>query len=175
MFSHLLKYLGLSLLIISLVLPAGLHFGAYHWQRKAIRKEVKAYFKSGLKATEIQVFHFSYADFAALEWEGKEEFIWQNHKYDLITQENSESGITIKAWLDDKESELRQRFHKLLKQHSPPSPQQDLKLIDFFKQYFFALNPSLVAWVDFELKMPYWLPPKSEKHQTLIAPPPRLV
>lgn len=172
MFSHLLKYLGLSLLIISLVLPAGLHFGAYHWQRKSIRREVKAYFKSGLKAEEIQVFHFSKENFAQLEWEEKEEFIWQDHKYDLISQEETESGFTIRAWLDDKESELRQRFHELLKQHSPPSPEQEVKLIDFFKQYFYEENLVALAVVGFNSKESFWLGPKSESHLALFYPPP---
>ena len=135
MFRYFLKYLGLLSLFLILVLPSMLNLGLYKWQRASIKKEVKAIFKSGLKSSEISHFTFSSEQFRKLEWEESSEFIYLGKKFDLIDLQEEEGRIYIQAWLDDKESLLRDRFHALLKKHLPSSTDTDLQLIDLFKGF----------------------------------------
>lgn len=174
MFKQALTYLGLSLLICSMVLPSGLHFGLYHYQRKQIRKTVKAHFISGLKKEETRIFNFSEVQYSKLEWDGDDEFVWQERKYDVIAQSSSADGIQIKAWLDDEESELRSRFHRLLRKNQAPPQGEDLKLIDHFKHFFFEEQSSEVAFAKCDPNFNPWQDPVSVPYLNLIGQPPNL-
>lgn len=158
MFRAFITYLGILSLILSLVLPSSLNLSLYHWQGSKIRQEVKAYFKAGLKDSELSTFTFSEIEYRALDWENEHEFIWNNSKYDIVSIVYQGPKIIVKAWLDDKESALRKRFHELLETHQPPPASSDtFKLIDFFKGFF---SP-LITW-QFEQEnpkfdsFPYW-------------------
>lgn len=142
MFRSIFTYLGLGALIISLILPSTLNYGLFKWQSKKVKKEVKALFKSGLQENELTIFHLEADTYQNLEWEEAGEFIWAGHKYDVLSVEIAKGSVILKAWLDDKESDLRQRFHKLLKQHQPQRNDSDLKLIDLFKSFYFQFNSS---------------------------------
>ena len=140
MFRSLFTYLGLGALIFSLILPSTLNYGLFKWQSKKVKKEVKALFKSGLQEDELTIFQLEAEAYRNLEWEEAGEFIWAGHKYDVLSIEIERGSVILKAWLDDKESSLRQRFHHLLKQHQPQRNNNDLKLIDLFKGFFFQFH-----------------------------------
>lgn len=173
MIGKVFTYLGLSLLICSMVIPSSLHFGLFHWQQKQIRKEVKAHFRAGLKPNEISQFQFTQAQFDNLDWEGRDEFFWKGHKYDIVTVKEEAGKIKVQAWLDDKESELRKRFHSLLGKQQPHPQEQDLKLIDYFKNYFIESLNLPKAFARWEAFSSFWQASFSEAHLPTISPPPR--
>jgi len=135
MFQKALKYLGIAAVCISIAVPSLMHFSMYHWQSLKIRQEVKAKFKEGLSADEIQHFSFNKNQYEALNREGEDEFIWQGHKYDIIKITRQGGKIFIEAWLDDAESALRHRFHDMLDRQLPRSTDSEINLLDFFKSF----------------------------------------
>lgn len=137
MFRYFITYLGLAALIASLIIPSVLNYGLYTWQSQKLKKEVKTIFKAGLEQSQISSFEFEAVQYQSLEREGKSEFFWEGHKYDLISLDFKKGKVLIKAWLDDKESSLNRQFHNLLKRHQPSSENNDQPLIDYFKGFYF--------------------------------------
>lgn len=174
MFRSLFTYLGLGAIILSLILPSTLNYGLFKWQSKKVKQEVKALFKSGLQEDELTVFRLEADAYRNLDWEEAGEFIWAGHKYDVLSVEIESGAVILKAWLDDKESSLRQRFHHLLKQHQPQQNNNDLKLIDLFKGFFFQLlSPSKSIMIEIS-QNDRWSSFYQSIFRLLESPPPLL-
>lgn len=174
MFRYFLKYFGALSLTFILVLPSLLNLGLYRWQRSTIKQEVKSIFKAGLKPSEISHFLFSKEELEHLEWEESHEFIYQGRKYDLISQCEEGGLVHIQAWLDDKESALRDRFHQLLKKHLPSSSDTEVQLIDLFKGFHQSLAEAILVSSPSNTLNGAYQPPSSKADLKLSLPPPRI-
>ena len=173
MFRYFLKYIGLLSLTSILVVPSVLNLGLYRWQRSAIKQEVKSLFKAGLKPSEISHFHFSQEELEKLEWEESQEFIYQGRKYDLISQSEEGGLVHLQAWLDDKESALRDRFHQLLKKHLPSTTDTEVQLIDLFKGFHQLHTLADLVSSPITVLNGIYQSSSSEVHLSACAPPPR--
>lgn len=173
MFRYFLKYIGLLSLTSILVVPSVLNLGLYRWQRSAIKQEVKSLFKAGLKPSEISHFHLSQEELEKLEWEESHEFIYQGRKYDLISQSEEGGLVHIQAWLDDKESALRDRFHQLLKKHLPSSTDTEVQLIDLFKGFHQPYTEADAVSSPISIFHSAYQASSSEEHLSTKGPPPR--
>jgi len=174
MYRYLLKYLGISSLIISLILPSVLNLSLFSWRSLELRKELKARFKSGIPESECTVFLLEALEYQNLDWENATEFFWKDHKYDLIALEVKQGRIQLMAWLDEEESELKRRFHQLLRQHPPEQEDCPLALIDHFKNYFLDWPSAGTAFAEYDFHVDSWINPESSAHLRNLSPPPRL-
>jgi len=172
MFRSLFTYLGLGALIFSLILPSTLNYSLFKWQSKKVKKEVKALFKSGLQEDELTIFQLEAEAYQNLEWEEASEFIWAGHKYDVLSIEIESGSVILKAWLDDKESSLRKRFHHLLKQHQPKRNTDALKLIDLFKGFYFQFVRPSKSWPSHTSYNDHWSSFYQSIYRLLESPPP---
>ena len=156
-------------------LPFLLHWGIYHYELQEIRKEVKAVFKAGLRADELDHFEWTTNEYAMLEWaEQDHEFYHQGLKYDVYSIEKKGDRIYVSAWLDHEESDLKQRFSQLLEKHQPKPNDKEQGFFQLLKNQFLPSAKVLLTPVGPELNF-------AKRNFDLIhwdlervSPPPRL-
>ncbi len=130
-------------------------------------------FKIGLDEEQITKFSLDPKSYSNLEWEEEGEFIWEGRKYDVISVELRDGVILMKAWLDDKESELRDQFHKLLKKHSPKNKKSDFSLIDYFKGFLSEVFDFETTTLKVHKHLTDYLIADYDSHIAEWSPPPR--
>ncbi len=82
-------------------------FVYFQYERRDIRKEIKTRLKAGVPKEDLVEFRFSSLEFKQLEWRKSNEFVWENHFYDIIEkQTNSHDSVVLKCISDKQEDKL---------------------------------------------------------------------
>ena len=176
MFRLAFKYLSVLGLSLVLALPFLWHLGIYELKQEQIRKEVKLLFKAGLDKRDLDRFEFSQESYSNLQWEdGRKEFLLSGHKYDVYSIEKDSASIIVYAWLDEQESELKQKFDQLLAQHHPQPQDQEEVLFQLLKQQH-LVSRSTLKQSNAQLKsaFPKWSTNLISIYLDRESPPPRL-
>ena len=176
MFRLAFKYLSVLGLSLVPALPFLWHLGIYELKQEQIRKEVKVLFKAGLDITELDRFEFSQESYQNLEWEdNRKEFLHAGRKYDVYSVAEDSETIIVYAWLDEQESELKQKFDQLLAQHHPQPQDQEEALFQLLKQQHLA-STSQLKQIEAQLKsaFPKWSADLIFFYLDRESPPPRL-
>ncbi|ASS49721.1 MAG: hypothetical protein A3D31_09075 [Candidatus Fluviicola riflensis] len=101
-------------LLICFTLPVG---GTYLWlryERKLVRREVKATLLKGLNKKELVLLTFTAAEEKMqLEWEHSGEFSFRNQKYDIVSRNKVGKRMHYWCWKDTKESAIDRRITEL--------------------------------------------------------------
>jgi len=92
--------------------------GTYLWlrfERKQVRREVKAHILNGIDRDQLTLLSFTHAQAAQqLTWEHAGEFTYRGEKYDVIEQQTNHSKTHYWCWHDTKESGLDQQLTDLV-------------------------------------------------------------
>lgn len=112
--SSYLKVITVILLAISINLPYFVTKHVLEFQRKAIRREVKAKINAGLKDEQLIKLVFNKSELSSrLVWHKIDEFEYQNKMYDIVRKHETTDSIEYFCWQDDDESEIKMMLNKM--------------------------------------------------------------
>lgn len=109
-----------------------------HWQKKAVRREVKKRINDGLKDDELVKLTFLKDDVnKLLKWAKKDEFDFNGLMYDIVRSWESKDSIIYMCWKDDDESKIKQRLNQLSElewsKKNTTNKKQNERKADFYK------------------------------------------
>ncbi len=141
-----LKYLLALLFGLSLLGPYFTNFICFKQAQLTHRKSIKKRFNASLNPEEFETLVFSHKEFAALNWDGDDEFYLGPKKYDLFKVELHGDSLTVWAWWDHAESSLEKRFHQMLhrSKNQPLKGKPSLSL-DKLSKYLAQQNTHLAS------------------------------
>jgi hypothetical protein len=151
------KLISILLLTCLFLTFAGYHL-VYYFQRAALKSEMKAFLKDQKKHKDVVQISFTDEELNELEWEGDDEFCFQDEMYDVIQKKNAGNKIVIDCIADKKETALLNEYQKTHKRstsnpttaqlfslqfvlpdnYSLQRPQKRIR--KYFIQYFFSLK-----------------------------------
>ncbi len=118
------RFVGIFLLICFTVPVAG----SYLWlryERKLVRREVKAALLKGLDKKDLVLLAFTREeDKALLTWEHSGEFSFHNQKYDIVSRKKVGEKMHYWCWKDTKESAIDRKISELTQQAWERNPQK---------------------------------------------------
>ena len=92
--------------------------GTYLWlrfERKQVRREVKAKILNGIERDQLTLLSFTYTQAAQqLTWEHAGEFTYKDEKYDIVEQHTNHGKTKYWCWHDTKESGLDKQLTDLV-------------------------------------------------------------
>ena len=104
-------------------------------ERMIVRKEIKKMIKASVPQHELTVFHFTEAEFDALQWvkPGKE-FILNDKMFDIVRKSESSGNITVHVINDTQERQLFADLDDQVNRQadSSPSSEAGIKLCKLF-------------------------------------------
>lgn len=143
-----MRALSVFALVLILVLPFWVGYLGLSWQKKAVRRSVKAALAQQLDEEELQLWRLSPAQARALEWEDNKEFEHQGQRYDVVRMAFQDGQVLIWCWWDHEESAIERRLEQLVRRalggdsdpHSPAASWGDC-----LKRVFTTTNWALTA------------------------------
>ena len=113
-------------LLICFTVPVA---GSYLWlryERRLVRREVKAALLKGLDKKDLVLLAFTAAeDKALLTWEHSGEFSFNDQKYDIVSRKKVGKQTQYWCWKDTKESAIDHKITELTRQAWGNNPQKD--------------------------------------------------
>ena len=142
-------------MLICFTLPVA---GSYLWlryERKMVRREVKATLLKGLDKKELVLLAFTEAeDKVLLQWEHSGEFTFSHQKYDIVSRKKVGKKMRYWCWKDTKESAIDQKITELTRRAWGNNPQKDKQhkiATETVKSIHHFASPELVFELDFDL------------------------
>lgn len=113
-------------LLICFTVPVASSYLWLRYERKLVRREVKAALLKGLDKKDLVLLTFSSAeDKALLTWEHSGEFSFHNQKYDIVSRKKLGDKMQYWCWKDTKESAIDHQITELTRQAWGNNPQKD--------------------------------------------------
>lgn len=112
--AHYIKSIIVILLAVSINLPVFITNQYLEYQRKSIRKTVKAAINAGLHEDQLTKLRFSKTDIAdKISWEKSDEFEFEGKLYDIVKTEETNDSIVYFCWLDNDESAVKKLLNNI--------------------------------------------------------------
>lgn len=112
--AHYIKSIIVILLAVSINLPVFITNQYLEYQRKSIRKTVKAAINAGLREDQLTKLRFSKTDIAdKISWEKLDEFEFEGKLYDIVKAEETTDSIVYFCWLDNDESTVKKLLNNI--------------------------------------------------------------
>ena len=109
-----LKVITVILLAISINFPYFVTKHVLEFQKKAIRREVKAKINAGLKDEQLVRFAFNKSEISSkIVWHKTHEFEYQNKMYDIVRKNETTDSIVYFCWQDNDESEIKKKLNTI--------------------------------------------------------------
>ena len=100
-----------------LVDPVVATFTWLHYQKTAVKREVKRQMITGFDKDELVLFQFSKEEVRTeLRWEHPQEFEYEQQMYDVVKRMTVGNTVYFWCWLDHEETKLNRRMEKLTAQ-----------------------------------------------------------
>ncbi|MDH4473020.1 MAG: hypothetical protein QE487_10475 [Fluviicola sp.] len=113
-------------LLICFTVPVASSYLWLRYERKLVRREVKAALLKGMDQKNLVLLAFTEAeDKALLQWEHSGEFTFHSQKYDIVSQKKVGEQMHYWCWKDTKESALDSKLTELTRQAWGNNPQKD--------------------------------------------------
>lgn len=154
------------MLLVSLIAPVLTGLTVLHFQRKALRKDVKHRILEGIPKSELTLVKIS-PENKNIRWKHSKEFEYNGEMYDVVRTEKHGDSTFYYCWWDNKETHLNQKLNEtLLMELGKNASRNTTKntLIDYFKSLFFieelGNSPMYIAangtnWVNYlEVDLP---------------------
>lgn len=149
------KILGI-LMIFCFVAPVVTIFVVLHYQKKAIKKEVKWKMIAGIDKDELVLLKFTEEEKKSqLNWEHSKEFEYNGEMYDVVEKKVVGDTTFYWVWWDHEETKLNQQlnnlFAKVMGNH-PKNQDQQKRFHQFFKTLYCSDFHQKQSFVSDELR-----------------------
>lgn len=177
-FALMKKHLILSFILLLLLVFFSLtNYLGYRIIQKKIRSEVKHKIKSGISDKELIKFSFSKSEYEKIKWTKDDEFIFDGHFYDVVSNINSGNNIILKVFGDFQEEELFKDLDKITKgEVTGNRGEKSLKLIKGLCSIKYICNPYTNFKINFTDLSPKLFPFNLKWGDSIIetiSPPPQ--
>ncbi len=130
------------MLLVSLIAPVLTGLTVLHFQRKALRKQVKHRILEGIPKSELTLVKIS-PENKNIRWKHSKEFQYNGEMYDVVRSEKHGDTIYYFCWWDNKETKLNQKLNETLSLELGKNASRNTTksaLVDYFKSLFFIEN-----------------------------------
>lgn len=113
-------------LLICFTVPVASSYLWLRYERKLVRREVKAALLQGMDQKDLVLLAFTEAEETThLQWEHSGEFVFHSQKYDIVSQKKVGEQTQYWCWKDNEESAIDHKITELTRQAWGNNPQKD--------------------------------------------------
>lgn len=95
--------------------PVATMFLFLHFEKKALKREIKSKIIAGIDPSELVLLTFSKKEIATkLRWEHAKEFEFDGQMYDIVSATIKGDSVYYRCWWDHAETQLNQRLKKMV-------------------------------------------------------------
>ena len=164
-------------MLFCFVAPVVTIFVVMHYQKKAIKKEVKWKMIAGIDKDELVVLKFTKEEKSKLNWEHSKEFEYDGEMYDVVESKKVGDTTFYWVWWDHEETELNQKLNDLYAKvmgNHPVNQDQQKRFHYLFKTLYCTEINHLKSFEYLEkrlAKLPYFNFYQSTSNTPPVPPP----
>ena len=172
------RFFGI-LLLLSLIAPVVTGLTMLHFQRKAVRKQIKHRILEGISNSELTLVKIS-PENKNIRWKHSKEFEYKGEMYDIVRSEKHGDTTYYYCWWDNKETHLNQRLTETLSMEwgkNETNKSTKNKLLSFYKSLYFSeeiLEIEHLLYIPQNPKETNFLIDLGRKGQNPAVPPPEM-
>jgi hypothetical protein len=156
------RFFGI-LLLLSLIAPVVTGLTVLHFQRKAVRKQVKNRILEGIPNSEFTLIKIS-PESKNIRWKHSKEFEFKGEMYDVVRTEKHGDTTYYYCWWDNQETLLNQKLNENISMElgqNATNKSTKNKLISFYKSLYFSEEI-------LDIKHPFYIPQNPNEIKSLI-------
>jgi hypothetical protein len=156
------RFFGI-LLLLSLIAPVVTGLTVLHFQRKAVRKQVKNRILEGIPNSELTLIKIS-PENKNIRWKHSKEFEYKGEMYDVVRTEKHGDTTYYYCWWDNQETLLNQKLNENISMElgqNATNKSTKNKLISFYKSLYFSEEI-------LEIEHPFYIPQNPNETKSLI-------
>ena len=144
MFSPLKERIIAISLLFMLFVPVAAIFSYLHFEKAAIKRQIKWKMIAGMDQEELVLLKFSIEEIKTkLRWEHSKEFEYDGEMYDVVSKVIKGDSIYYRCWWDHTETALNKKLQKLVASafDNDKDKQRNQKELNLYFKTFFCVEP----------------------------------